>query len=157
VVAEPPAVPELRRGACRPRPHEVDGRADALHWLVYMASLFRCQGAAARHAPARGRILAVGPPPRLTPPGHGVAPMTKSRDRCQVLQCPGSRQRRPSGGLMILWGARVPVKPPVSAPRRGCAPTAAGRPAGSRRRARPAAPRPRDRRRRRRHAERRPG
>jgi len=31
------------------------------HWLTYMASLFRCQGAAARHAPGTGREPHVGP------------------------------------------------------------------------------------------------
>jgi hypothetical protein len=55
------------------------------HWLTYMASLFRCQGAAARHAPETGRaphvdrFAAPTPPPVRFPLGDPDGQVTEAR------------------------------------------------------------------------------
>jgi hypothetical protein len=51
------------------------------HWLTYMASLFRCQEAAARHTPATGREPHVGPVRRT----HSAAPPLPARASRAVL------------------------------------------------------------------------
>jgi hypothetical protein len=65
-----------------PRVWTVRGRP---HWLTYMASLFRCQGAAARHTPATGRaphvdrFAAPTPPPHPHPRGGWRGQVTEAR------------------------------------------------------------------------------
>ena len=48
------------------------------HWLTYMASLFRCQGAAVEHAPTSGRV-----------PHGGPVRRTHSAARPDPLRAPG--------------------------------------------------------------------
>ena len=59
-----------------PKVSTVRGRP---HWLTNMASLFRCQGAAARPAPATGREPHVGPVRRTHSAARPIMPRRASR------------------------------------------------------------------------------
>jgi hypothetical protein len=131
---EAPVDLPLESGESRRRPSLA-----CLHGVTVPLSRSCCEAwAGTRPSPRCGTLL-----PRLTPPGRGRGPGPESRSGACVLQRPGSRLRRPSGGLVILRVAgasvnsgapAVPVTsmPAVtsrpSSPRRARAPSGGDRP-----------------------------